>query len=99
MDCAWVKAHPDAVQKLVNAFVKTLRWIKAHKPDEIAAKMPAEYSAGNQQLYAQAVGDSIGIFNGDGLMKAEGAKNVLEVLSQFSPNVKGKKDQVDLSKT
>lgn len=54
---------------------------------------------GNPQLYVKAVTDSIGMFNGDGLMKEEGAKNVLEVLSQFSPNVKGKKDQVDLSKT
>ncbi|UQU66924.1 hypothetical protein COUCH_11895 [Couchioplanes caeruleus] len=47
----------------------------------------------------QAIHDSVGMFNGDGLMKPEGAANVLEVLSQFSPNVRGKKDQVDLSKT
>jgi NitT/TauT family transport system substrate-binding protein len=99
MDCAWVQAHPEAVQKLANALVKTLRWISAHSPAEIAAKMPAEYAAGNTELYVQAVHDSIGMFNGDGLMKEEGAKNVLEVLSQFSPNVKGKKDTVDLSKT
>jgi NitT/TauT family transport system substrate-binding protein len=99
MDCAWVQAHPEAVQKLANALVKTLRWIGAHTPEEIAAKMPAEYAAGNTQLYVQAVHDSIGMFNGDGLMKEEGAKNVLEVLSQFSPNVKGKKDTVDLTKT
>jgi NitT/TauT family transport system substrate-binding protein len=99
MDCAWVDAHPDAVQKLANALVKTLRWIKANQPAEIAAKMPAEYAAGNPQLYVKAVTDSIGMFNGDGLMKPDGAKNVLEVLSQFSPNVKGKKDTVDLSKT
>jgi sulfonate transport system substrate-binding protein len=99
MDCGWVAAHPETVQKLANAFVKTLHWIKAHKPAEVAAKMPAEYAAGNSQLYVKAVTDSIGMFNGDGLMKPEGAKNVLEVLSQFSPNVKGKKDSVDLSKT
>ena len=99
MDCAWVQAHPEQVQKLANALVKTLRWIKAHTPAEIAAKMPAEYAAGDPALYAKAVGDSIGMFNGDGVMKADGAQNVLDVLSQFSPNVKGKKDQVDLSKT
>jgi NitT/TauT family transport system substrate-binding protein len=99
LDCAWVQAHPEAVQKLANALVKTLRWINAHSPAEIAAKMPAEYAAGNTELYVQAVHDSIGMFNGDGLMKQEGAKNVLEVLSQFSPNVKGKKDTVDLTKT
>ena len=99
MDCAWVQAHPAQVQKLANALVKTLRWIKAHTPAEVAAKMPAEYAAGDPALYTKAVGDSIGMFNGDGLMKADGAKNVLEVLSQFSPNVKGKKDQIDLTKT
>jgi NitT/TauT family transport system substrate-binding protein len=58
-----------------------------------------KYAVGNAQLYVKAVTDSIGMFNADGLMKPDGAKNVLEVLSQFSPNVKGKKDQVDLSKT
>ena len=99
MDCAWVQSHPEQVQKLANALVKTLRWIKAHTPAEIAAKMPAEYAAGDPALYAKAVGDSIGMFNGDGVMKADGAQNVLDVLSQFSPNVKGKKDQIDLSKT
>jgi NitT/TauT family transport system substrate-binding protein len=99
MDCAWVQAHPEQVQKLANAFVKTLRWIKGHSAEEIAAKMPAEYAAGDPQLYAKAVHDSIGMFNGDGLMKPDGAKNVLDVLGQFSPNVKGKKDQVDLAKT
>jgi len=99
MDCSWVQAHLEAVQKLANALVKTLRWIKANTPDAIAAKMPAEYASGDPQLYVQAIHDSIGMFNGDGLMKEDGAKNVLEVLSQFSPNVKGKKDTVDLSKT
>ncbi|BCY09839.1 ABC transporter substrate-binding protein [Actinoplanes sp. L3-i22] len=99
MDCAWVSSHPEQVQKLANALVKTLHWIKANTPEAIAAKMPAEFAAGDPQLYAKAIHDSIGMFNGDGLMKADGAKNVLEVLSQFSPNVKGKKDQVDLSKT
>ncbi|HEX6499528.1 MAG TPA: ABC transporter substrate-binding protein [Micromonosporaceae bacterium] len=99
MDCAWVDAHKATVQKLANAFVKTLAWIKAHSPEEIAAKMPAEYAAGGQDLYVKSIHDTIGMFNADGKMKPEGAENVLEVLSQFSPNVKGKKDSVDLSKT
>ncbi|AGL19815.1 ABC transporter substrate-binding protein [Actinoplanes sp. N902-109] len=99
LDCGWVEEHKAAVQKLANALVKTLRWIDAHSPEEIAAKMPPEYAGGNPQLYVKAVHDSIGMFNGDGLMKPAGAANVLEVLSLFSPNVKGKKDQVDLSRT
>ncbi|MFF0524851.1 ABC transporter substrate-binding protein [Actinomadura nitritigenes] len=99
MDCSYVKSHGETVQKLANAFVKTLGWIKQHKPAEIAAKMPADYAGGDPALYEKAITDSISMFNGDGVMPDEGAKNVLEVLAQFSPNVQGKKDQVDLSKT
>ncbi|MEV4255615.1 ABC transporter substrate-binding protein [Spirillospora sp. NPDC049652] len=99
MDCDYVKSNPETVQKLANAFVKTLGWIKAHKPEEIAAKMPADYAGGDPALYKKAIADSVGMFTADGVMPADGAKNVLEVLAQFSPNVKGKKDTIDLSKT
>ena len=76
-----------SMTKLVSAMVKTLGWIKAHKPAEIAAKMPADYAGGDPKLYEKAVADSIGMFNADGVMPADGAKNVLNVLAQFSPNV------------
>jgi NitT/TauT family transport system substrate-binding protein len=99
MNCDYVKSHGPQVQKLANALVKTLSWIKTHKPAEIAAKMPADYAGGNPALYEKAVGDSIGMFTADGVMPADGAKNVLNVLAQFSPNVKGRKDSVDLART
>jgi NitT/TauT family transport system substrate-binding protein len=99
MDCAWVQANKQAVQKLANALVKTLKFINDHSAEDIAAKMPAEYAGGDPKLYAQSINDSKSIFRADGLMDEEGAKNVLEVLSSFSPNVKGKKDTIDLSKT
>jgi NitT/TauT family transport system substrate-binding protein len=99
MDCAYVQAHKDTVQKLANAFVKTLKWISAHSPAEVAAKMPADYAGSNRDLYVKAIGDSKGMFNNDGKMKAEGAQNVLNVLGQFSPSVKPNKDKVDLTKT
>ncbi|WP_433469388.1 ABC transporter substrate-binding protein [Spirillospora sp. CA-128828] len=99
MDCAWVKSNGETVQKLANAFVKTLGWIKQHKPAEIAAKMPKDYAGGDPALYEKAVGDSISMFNGDGVMKPDAAENVLKVLAQFSPEVAEKKDKIDLSKT
>jgi NitT/TauT family transport system substrate-binding protein len=99
MSCDYVKTHAATVQKLANALVKTLGWIKAHKPAEIAAKMPADYAGGNPTLYEKAVADSISMFNADGKMPADGARNVLQVLAKFSPNVKGRQDTVDLAKT
>ncbi|GAA4214180.1 ABC transporter substrate-binding protein [Actinocatenispora rupis] len=99
MDCSYVAAHKQTVQKLATAFVKTLRWIKAHDAEQIAAKMPADYAKGGKDLYVKSIHDSIGMFNADGKMKEEGARNALKVLGSFSPNVKGKESTVDLSKT
>ncbi|WP_248965495.1 ABC transporter substrate-binding protein [Sphaerisporangium perillae] len=99
MDCAWVQNNKQTVQKLANALVKTLKYINDNSAEDIAAKMPAEYAGGDPKLYAKSINDTKSIFRPDGVMDEEGAKNVLEVLSSFSPNVKGKKDTIDLSKT
>ncbi|HEY3687547.1 MAG TPA: ABC transporter substrate-binding protein [Streptosporangiaceae bacterium] len=99
MDCDYVKRNGPTVQKLANALVRTLRWMHGKSGAEIAAKMPDGYKGGDPKLYEKAVGDSVGMFNSDGRMRPAGAQNVLNVLSQFSPNVKGKKDTIDLSKT
>ncbi|KAA2258783.1 transporter substrate-binding domain-containing protein [Solihabitans fulvus] len=99
MDCKYVNDHKDVVQKLANAFVKTLGFVNSHSAEEIAAKMPADFANGGKELYAKSINDTKPMFNRDGKMKAEGARNVLDVLSQFSPNVKGRKDSVDLAKT
>lgn len=42
MDCAYVDKNPDTVQKLVNAFVKTMKWIDTHDAAAVAAKMPKD---------------------------------------------------------
>jgi NitT/TauT family transport system substrate-binding protein len=99
MDCAWVQGNKQTVQKLANAFVRTLKYINTHSAQEIAAKMPADYAGSDPKLYVKAINDTKSIFTQDGLMSADGAKNVLEVLGSFSPNVQGKKATIDLSKT
>jgi NitT/TauT family transport system substrate-binding protein len=46
MQTDWVNSHKDAVQRLVNALVDTLHFIRDHTAAEIADKMPADYYAG-----------------------------------------------------
>lgn len=99
MQCQIVDRYPQQVQKLANAFVGTLRWIKQHSPEEVAAKMPQSFAAGGKDLYVKSLRDSLGMFNGTGRMDAGGARNALQVLSGFSTNVKPRKDSIDLSKT
>jgi NitT/TauT family transport system substrate-binding protein len=99
MNCQIVKRYPQVVQKLANAFVGTLQWIKQHSAEEVAAKMPPSFAAGGKALYVKSLHDSLGMFNGTGRMDPGGARNALKVLSGFSKNVKPRKDSIDLSKT
>ncbi|MFJ4657769.1 ABC transporter substrate-binding protein [Nocardia sp. NPDC088792] len=99
MRCDTVASHPDIVQKLANSFVRTLQWMKSHSPEEIAARMPAQYAGGDPKLYVKSIRDSITMFNGDGLMKREGAENVLRILGQYSRNVQPVRDRIELDAT
>lgn len=45
----FIAAHPDTVQRLVNAYVRTLRFVNAHTAEEIAAKLPDSYFAGKDR--------------------------------------------------
>lgn len=99
MRCDTVDAHPDIVRKLAAAFVQTLQWIETHTPLEIADKMPPQYASAGKDLYVQSIADSIGMFNGNGLMKPEGAQNVLNILGKYSTNVRPMRDRIKLSDT
>ncbi|MEU9119818.1 ABC transporter substrate-binding protein [Streptomyces sp. NPDC048506] len=97
MNTDWVNSHKDTVQKLANAFVKTLKWMSTHTPEQIAAKMPADYAQGGKALYAQAIKDTLPMFTKDGVMPADGPETVERVLKAFNPNLKNA--SVDLKKT
>jgi NitT/TauT family transport system substrate-binding protein len=97
MSTDWVQKNKPIVQKLANAFVKTLKFINTHSAAEIADKMPKDFYAGDKEGYIHALADGKGMFTADGVMPAGGPQTVLSVLSAFSKNVKGK--TVDLSKT
>ncbi|WP_329362158.1 ABC transporter substrate-binding protein [Streptomyces sp. NBC_00669] len=97
MNTDWVNGHKDTVQKLANAFVKTLRWMSTHSPAEIAAKMPADYAQGGAKLYEESIRSTLPMFTADGVMPADGPATVENVLKAFNPNLKDA--TVDLEKT
>ena len=98
LSTSYVQQHPDTVQKLVDAFVKTLKWIQAHSAAEITDQMPADYYSGvGKAAYISALENEKGIYNPTGIMPPNGPKTDLAVLSAFNPAVKGK--TIDLGKT
>jgi NitT/TauT family transport system substrate-binding protein len=99
MNCDYVEQNPKTVQKLVDAFVKTLTWIHGHSAAQIAARMPKDYAGGNPGLYVKSIQDSSPMFTTDGRMPQGGPQTVLDVLGTFSDVVKARRDQIDLGKT
>jgi NitT/TauT family transport system substrate-binding protein len=98
MNTAYIQKHADIVQKLVNAYVKTLKWIQSHTAAEITDMMPADYYAGvGKAAYTAALQNEKGIYNPTGIMPPNGPPTNLKVLSAFNKDVQGKK--IDLSKT
>ena len=97
MDRGYMEANKDTAQKLVNALVKTLKWMHDHSAEDIADKMPKDYMAGDKALYVKGLKEGKAQYSPDGLMPAGAPESVLRVLATFSPNVKGK--TIDLSKT
>jgi NitT/TauT family transport system substrate-binding protein len=97
VDAKWLANNKPTVQKLVNAWVKTHKWIKSHTPEEITDQMPQDYYAGDKNLYLTALKNEVAMYSPDGKMPQGGPEFVLSVLQQFDDNVKGK--SIDLSKT
>jgi len=83
----FITKYPGTTQAAVTASVMTLKYIQTHLPEEIAAKMPAEFYGGDKNLYIQALKASIPLFSPDGIFPETGAQSVYNVLKQFDPEV------------
>lgn len=93
----WVNSNKDVAQRLVNAYVKTLKFIHSHTAAEIADKMPVDYFAGDKASYVADLQSQLGIFGTDCKMPAGGPETVQKIQQQFVASYKGK--SANLSET
>jgi NitT/TauT family transport system substrate-binding protein len=86
-----VKSNPEIAQHLANAFVRALKYINSHTPEEVAALIPPEISGKDRVAYLQVLKQEIPMFAADGRMPAEDAEREWRVLSEFNPKFKSVK--------
>lgn len=95
---SYIDAHPETIQKLVNAMTRTLKWMHSHTPEQIMKYVPKEYYAGSgKKLYTQMLTDSMEMFSPTGKFEKSGPENALKVLSLSSKSVADA--DIDLSQT
>lgn len=93
----FVAKNPKTTQALVNAFVRGLKYIQSHTPEQIADVMPPDFYLGDKNLYITALKASIAIYSPDGKLSDQGGQNTLNVLKVFDPKVQEAK--IDIAKT
>jgi NitT/TauT family transport system substrate-binding protein len=49
MSPQYIRAHGDTVQRLVNALVRTMRFVNSHGAEQIAEKLPPDYFDGKDR--------------------------------------------------
>ena len=93
----FIDKNPNTVQALVNAFYKTLKWINAATPEQIAATVPEEYFLGDRELYLAAVKANKPAYSITGIIPPDGMKSAADMLLAFDEELKGAK--LDLART
>ncbi len=93
----FVEKNPGTTQALVTAFVRGLKWVQSHGPEEIAKVMPDDYALGDKAIYIQSIKTNLPSWSPDGRFTREGAETALKVLKAFDPAVAAAK--IDLTTT
>ena len=93
----FIDANPGTTQALVNAFMKSLKWLQTAKPQDVADTVPPEYHLGDKALYLKAVQNSLESYSRTGIVPPEGMASVMDMLKQLDPELKDAK--IDLAAT
>ncbi|GLK83717.1 ABC transporter substrate-binding protein [Ancylobacter defluvii] len=94
---SFIKANPNTVQALTNAFYKTLKWLEKATPEQVAATVPQEYWLGDKALYIKAFNASRESFSTDGNIDEASMKSALNLITTTDPSLDAA--AIDLSKT
>ncbi|MCC2100786.1 MAG: ABC transporter substrate-binding protein, partial [Hyphomicrobiales bacterium] len=84
-------------QAIVNAEYKALQWLKTASADDVANLVPENYLLGDRKLYMAAFQSTRAAYSQNGLIDPAGMKSALDMLAEFTPDLKSAK--IDLPAT
>ncbi len=94
---AFIEKHPETVQRLVNAFLKTLRWLHDTPAEAIVDALPAASRIEDRAMNVAVVETAKPMFSTTGRFDPEAVKVPLAVLRSYDE--KFKDAAIDLGKT
>ncbi len=94
---SWLKANPETARAMTRAILHSLAWIREHSPEEILARVPAEFRVGDPAAELEAIRMAKPMYSIDGRIHPESAEAVRKVLAGSLERVRNA--QIDLSRT
>ena len=95
---AFIETNPETTQRLVDAFIRTLRFIASQPAASVVDALPDNWKLPNQRDLNIAIMEaSRGMFSTDGRTDPKGAEVPLAILSGFDETIKP--ETIDLSRT
>ena len=94
VDAATIKRRPEIVQKMVNAVVKAMAYMRAHSARELADALPDDVTGKDKQAWIDAYGASLDTYAPDGRVSTAGAENAVAANRQFGTIKPG--DRIDI---
>ncbi len=76
-----MKSNPEVARKMSKAVLRALAWIREHPAEEILARVPAEFHAGDSAEELAAIRLAKPTYSLDGRIRPESAAAVRRVLS------------------
>lgn len=93
----YIQRNPNTVQLLVNAFHRSLKWLEAATPEQIADAVPSEFHLNDKPLYLRAVTASKESWSRTGVVPKDGMESIHAMLKLLEPEMAAAK--VDLATT
>ncbi|WP_052026864.1 ABC transporter substrate-binding protein [Rhodovulum sp. PH10] len=93
----FIEKNPETTQRIVNAFYRTLMWLKTATAEDVAKTVPEQYWLGDKDLYMAAFEASKPMYSTTGIIPEKGMKNAYDMLLEFDAPLRDAK--IDLSKT
>lgn len=92
----FIAQHPNTIQALAHALVRSLKWLQTAGPRDIIKNVPEAYMLGDRALYLAAFNKMREVISPDGLMPADGPATALRVFAELRPAVQAQ--PVDMSR-
>lgn len=85
----FIRAHPDVIQRMTHAMVRSLRWLQSAAPVDLMRHVPPSFITADRMVFLQALSRSRESFSPNGWISDRAVLNLIQALDRLRLPVNG----------